>query len=436
MTRQPYYVSRNTKSPHCKWNVEWPNPNTGKIKVTQCFKKKDGVPPSKQTQAKARARARQLYEQWMAKHAPRRARAGEPTLRELLDLAVSEQGKSRMPGGPGSKTQQTRRTHFNTFLRFIEERVVHRNGVEQPFANGLAREVTVLLVDAFVAERRAKVMRGTIQREITSIRRAFQFGRERWPDTLGERGNPVRIKSEPRSPVKEHEEVRAKAYTEPEIARMIEICREGYTGTAKAQRVVRGKTTEEYELPFEVPPRPHLADALEFLSETGARVGEANNLQKSDIKMVRGRMRVMVCEGNKKGVPEPLTSLTDHAQEILERRRKNSPSTYIFLNERGRPFKDGGLAQAIRRLAKSLGIENRGSSRGFRHAFGLRWASLVQIHELKKLMRHTSITTTQIYIEPRDEELETKFRALDRRVESTSKRHRVATERRNLVTIT
>lgn len=91
----------------------------------------------------------------------------------------------------------------------------------------------------------------------------------------------------------------------------------------------------------------------------------------------------------------------------------NSHNYYLFLNKNGSPLSNTGWGNTLKALFKFAGIsidignKRNNLSHKFRHGYAMYLIDVEKkdIHDVKKEMRHKSITSTLIYYNPREEEI-------------------------------
>lgn len=143
--------------------------------------------------------------------------------------------------------------------------------------------------------------------------------------------------------------------------------------------------------------------AFQFMLNTGIRSGELANLQWHHWNRESNTLAIECVDGdNSTGAPgckhkgkEQSIPLNATALYILARIERKS--NYIFLNEAGRPLKNGKLARALWHSCKRAGMPPFGPH-VFRHTFA---SHLViqgtSLYIVRDLLRHSSIKQTELY---------------------------------------
>lgn len=133
---------------------------------------------------------------------------------------------------------------------------------------------------------------------------------------------------------------------------------------------------------------------IEFLLATGVRVAEFCDLDISDVDLISGRIRIR----NGKGGKERYTYMNDLAKEHLVKYLDGRDIGPLFLTRSGKRYEPGGVRFVLRTLGKKAGIDDVHPHR-FRRTFATTLAARgMQQQEIQKLMGHSNINTTMIYV--------------------------------------
>lgn len=139
---------------------------------------------------------------------------------------------------------------------------------------------------------------------------------------------------------------------------------------------------------------------VEVLFATGARIYEISNLKKDCFDLNTGFMRIMG-----KGDKERVIQIAD--SEILgllqqyynEYKEKIDCNGYFFINRLGKRFTEQSIREMIKKYSKLAGIETKITPHMFRHSVA---TYLIEegadISCIQRILGHSSIKTTQIYI--------------------------------------
>lgn len=183
--------------------------------------------------------------------------------------------------------------------------------------------------------------------------------------------------------------VLTKVLTEQDMRRLLETARKAFIDLEQMSVVVPGKCF-----------RAARDRALvELLFATGVRIGEAANLQISDID-IENRQLAIRGKGNR----DRLAFITDAEAWravacYMECRAKISPITSaLFINRCRSALSTQGMANAICRVARLARIEKHISPHMLRHTSAtLLLKSDVDIRVVQEFLGHASISTTQRY---------------------------------------
>lgn len=139
---------------------------------------------------------------------------------------------------------------------------------------------------------------------------------------------------------------------------------------------------------------------VEIFFATGARVYEISNLKKDDIDVESGVIRLMG-KGNK----ERYVQIGNNdALKILQKYFKNNQrsiekSGFFFVNGVGRRFTEQSIRKMIKKYTKSASISIHITPHMFRHSVATYLLEEgVDIMYIQKILGHSSIKTTQIYL--------------------------------------
>jgi site-specific recombinase XerD len=144
---------------------------------------------------------------------------------------------------------------------------------------------------------------------------------------------------------------------------------------------------------------------IEMLLSTGVRVSELTSMKVEDVNM--SDLSVHVVHG--KGAKERMTYMTPvaakHLLAYLHSRKEDSD--VLFCNMYHERLRSGGVNRILNTIGKRAGVENVHPHR-FRRTFATNLARRgMEIQEIQKLLGHSNINTTMIYVSTDD----TKVRA-------------------------
>lgn len=143
----------------------------------------------------------------------------------------------------------------------------------------------------------------------------------------------------------------------------------------------------------------------------GLRVGEVAQLRLTEIELARDHHPHLRLQG--KGQRERLVYLSATAVQYLQEylaTRSADPGERMFLNRRGQPITVTGIQWQLAQYCRRAGIWI--TCHQLRHTFASRLiAADVPITSVQKLLGHTSLRTTQIYIRLADTQVERDYHA-------------------------
>lgn len=136
--------------------------------------------------------------------------------------------------------------------------------------------------------------------------------------------------------------------------------------------------------------------ALMLLYSSGLRLAECAMLKPAHIET--GRMKVRVESG--KGMKDRYTVLARATLEVLrDYYRSFRPQTWLFEGRGGKPFSLRMIGKVVRDAARKSGIDKRVTPHTLRHCFATHLMEAgVPLPLIQKLLGHTSIKTTMIYL--------------------------------------
>ena len=139
--------------------------------------------------------------------------------------------------------------------------------------------------------------------------------------------------------------------------------------------------------------RPFVKDFVLVLVHTGLRAGELRALKWQAIDLVNRKIMIEVSKSHRFRVVPINDSLFEHLSELRQATKPHQD--YLFEGRAtGQPYSD--FYHALKRELKRLGMN--GYVHALRHTFASRLVQRgVSIYEVKELLGHASVQTTQIY---------------------------------------
>lgn len=192
-----------------------------------------------------------------------------------------------------------------------------------------------------------------------------------------------------------------------------------YLGGSKARRLPKTLSEDEVR---RLMARPNLAAPtglrnralLMVMHRSGLRVSETCGLHLRDVRWDEGMLHLR--PEITKGKREAFAYLDEPTQAMLERwkdvrRQYAAGKPHLFTTLKGGPVSRYYCFQMVRRYARRAGIERPISPHTLRHTFATELLrDGFNIIEVQKLLRHSDVRTTTIYLHILDDELRRKIR--------------------------
>lgn len=147
---------------------------------------------------------------------------------------------------------------------------------------------------------------------------------------------------------------------------------------------------------------------IEMLLASGLRVSELADMKVSDVDFDSLSVHVRHGKGNK----ERTTYINDLAKVHLEKylTTRKEKGDQLFYNKWSEPLNPGGIRALLNKIANSVGVENVHPHR-FRRTFATTLASRgMNIQEIQKLLGHTNVNTTMMYVYTSDEQIKYSYK--------------------------
>jgi site-specific recombinase XerD len=135
----------------------------------------------------------------------------------------------------------------------------------------------------------------------------------------------------------------------------------------------------------------------------GVRVSELSNIDISDIDFIEETLKV-TGKGNKQRLI-PLNDVVINSIEDYITVRPNSPSSALFLSYRKTRLSVRGIQKIVKDYVKKSGIKKDISPHKLRHTCATMLYDEGTLLELKELLGHESVATTQIYAHTNTDQL-------------------------------
>ena len=187
-------------------------------------------------------------------------------------------------------------------------------------------------------------------------------------------------------------------------ARKLKVIRENPFSEVSLVRVPKSVpaylTLEESRKLIEAVKLPMLKVFYLFLSQTGARIGEAIGLEWKCVDMER---KVVSITHSKTGATRviPISDILFSSLQSLPHR-----SVYVFTKEDGTPYHKNFVQHHFKRVVKSMGLDGRLHPHSLRHSFASNLVKKnVSLFTVSQLLGHSSIQTSMIYAHLQTSEL-------------------------------
>ncbi len=169
----------------------------------------------------------------------------------------------------------------------------------------------------------------------------------------------------------------------------------------------------------------HLRDRTIFtlMLHTGIRVGEVVNLCLRDVYLSENRSPHLRVNG--KGQRERVAYLSATATQLMSKYLSGRPAKKeekVFLNQRGKSITITGIQLQLAKYCHQAGIWV--TCHQLRHTFACRMiAAGVPVTSVQKMLGHTSIRTTQLYVRVADRQVEQDYHTGIQKVIENSATH-------------
>lgn len=139
---------------------------------------------------------------------------------------------------------------------------------------------------------------------------------------------------------------------------------------------------------------------IEVLFATGARVYEVSNIRKECVDLDSGLIRIMGKGGKERYIQIGEESILKLLRKYyMENAEMISACGYFFVNARGNRFSEQSIRLMLVKYLRMAGIERKVTPHMFRHSFATYLIEEgVDISCVQRILGHSSISTTQIYI--------------------------------------
>ena len=147
---------------------------------------------------------------------------------------------------------------------------------------------------------------------------------------------------------------------------------------------------------------------IDLALNSGLRVSEIANLQVEDLHITKGNSQIFVRDG--KGGKSHLImigkDLRRHIKKFLIDQHTKSP--YLFISERSPQMTTTAIQKVFKFWAKKAGLPSHHSIHSCRHTYAVRLykSSGNNLRLVQKQLAHSSISTTQVYADVVDSDVQ------------------------------
>ena len=135
---------------------------------------------------------------------------------------------------------------------------------------------------------------------------------------------------------------------------------------------------------------------MSLMLHCGLRLSEVVNLKPGNLNLTKGKLRVESGKGKKDrdlAIPDYLTDLLDTWRSIRPK------SNFFFSTLKGKKLSDRYIQQMVKRYAQKAGLSKRISPHILRHTYATQYYKQTKdIETLRRILGHSDISTTTIYI--------------------------------------
>ena len=135
---------------------------------------------------------------------------------------------------------------------------------------------------------------------------------------------------------------------------------------------------------------------ITLMINTGLRVSEIANLRTNSIDLKTRSLKVV----NGKGHKDRNLIIPEHTTELLKQwNKKRTPGEYLLNTKEGKQLQVRYIQAMIKRYSVRAGIDKNIYPHSLRHTFATNfYRQTKDIETLRKLLGHSDISTTQIYV--------------------------------------
>jgi integrase len=336
---------------------------------------------------------------WNSEHIQKSTRQGNPRVARQMEAAHRTQLAKGEVGLIERKPAPTLKTFASRFTEAIEVRCAEKPMTISFYKSKLER---ILKFEPLASAKLDRIDEGLIERYVQA-RRATIIGKGKNKRNLS-----------PASVNRELAALRRLLYLAKEWKIIFNVPQIKMLAGERVREFVLTHAQERDYLDFA--PQP-LRDAALLILDTGLRVGEAVNLEWSDVYLEPvgsakyGYIRIR--KGKTKNAKRNV-SLTVRVREMLIVRYSKSNNQWVFPGKTDFPFLATSLNHQHIKVRRLLGLSKDFVIHSLRHTTLTRLGEAgVDTFTIMKIAGHSSITISQRYVHPSPESLERAFERLE-----------------------
>ena len=157
------------------------------------------------------------------------------------------------------------------------------------------------------------------------------------------------------------------------------------------------------------PDRTNLRDRLilRVLYRCGLRVSELCSLRIEDIDFEEGTLMVRGGKGGK----DRMVPVDDQTLDMIEHYIGDDTHGILFMSARGGPLSTRQIERLVRDYGRKAGINQDVHPHMLRHTFAVQCLKAgMNLRTVQKMLGHSSLTTTQIYLDVTGEDIKEDYR--------------------------
>ena len=144
---------------------------------------------------------------------------------------------------------------------------------------------------------------------------------------------------------------------------------------------------------------------MTIMINMGLRVSEVSNLKPGHLNLTENKLRVVNGKG---GVDRDLTIPNGYTAEVLKKWKDRRPKgEYFFCTLKGGQVSTRYIGLAVKRYILKAGINKNISPHSLRHSYATEfYRQTKDLETLRMILGHSSIITSQIYVNLANEEVQ------------------------------